>query len=361
MNIVGYRTMRHLIEYKNPVDIDRELKAYRNANGCITPELAMDYLNKTNHVVNMRFIARNISSLDEKEWDKYKDFVLEAIEGRAQVDEVMGIFIDMAKKGNYLEQFVKAHQKEKIYGINDKVYFNKDKDLEDIDLSEYGVMISNSVDWITIKKSVKLPKVVIFKNVYMLKLHHVNLDNCKSMVFEQDEGANPGVLWMQECQNLPNSLDLSTFNQVDINHCDLKNVEDIKFGNSLSVKLFDVRNFPQKLDFSDAKVVFLDDCDFSGVKSIVFGECDKADLSGAKNLPKVLDFSKCKNLVLDGCDFEGVETIYFKDEEEAMLVRDGINFENVDVFVGARKDPFDMNRITNSLLFLPKRKHIWDI
>ena len=353
--------MRHLIEYKNPVDIDRELKAYRNANGCITPELAMDYLNKTNHVVNMRFIARNISSLDEKEWIKYKDFVLEAIEGRNQCDEVMGIFIDMAKKGNYLEQFVKAHQKEKIYGINDKVYFNKDKDLEDIDLSEYGVMISDSVDWITIKKSVKLPKVVIFKNAYVLKLHHVNLDNCKSMVFEQDEGANPGLLWMQECHNLPKSLDLSGFRQVDINHCDLKNVEEVKFGNSLSVKLFDVKNFPHKLDFSDVKTLYLDDSDFSGVKSIVFGECDKADLSGAKNLPKVLDLSKCKKLVLDGCDFEGVETIYFKDEEEAMLVRDGINFENVDVFVGARKDPFDMNRITNSLLFLPKRKHIWDI
>lgn len=337
--------MKHLTDYTSPIVIDKLLKDNRRDNGCVTPEFAMECLSKTNHVGNMRFIARNIYALDENEWIKYKDFVLEAIEGRAQVDEVFGIFMDMAKKGNYLEQFVKAHQKEKIYGINDKVYFNKDKDLEDIDLSEYGVMISDSVDWITIKKSVKLPKVVIFKNAYMLKLHHVDLGNCDSLIFEQDEGANPGLLWMQECQNLPKSLDLSTFRQVDINHCDLKNVEDIKFGNSLSVKLFDVRNLPQKLDFSDVKVVFLDDCDFSGVKSIVFGECDKADLSGAKNLPKVLDLSKCKKLVLDGCDFEGVETIFIKNEEEAMLIRDGINFENIDVLAGPRKAYININNV----------------
>ena len=207
-------------------------------------------------------------------------------------------------------------------------------------------MISDSVDWITIKKSVKLPKVVIFKNVYMLRLHHVDLDSCKSIVFEYDKSAGiKGNFWMQECQNLPKSLDLSTFRQVDINHCDLKNVEDIKFGNSLSVKLYDVKNFPQKLDFSDAKIVLLDDCDFSGVKSIVLGECDKADLSGAKNLPKVLDFSKCKSLVFDGCDFEGVETIFIKEEDDAMIIRDGINFENVDVLVGPRKTYININDV----------------
>jgi hypothetical protein len=120
------------------------------------------------------------------------------------------------------------------------------------------------------------------------------------------------------------------------------------------------KNFPEKLDLSDVKTLCLDDCDFSGTKEIIFGATKKLDLSGAFNLPSRLDFTQCENLVLDGCDFEGVETIYFKDEENAMLIRDGINFENVDVFVGARKDPFDMNRITNSLLFLPKRKHIWD-
>lgn len=338
--------MKHLTAYTNPVVIDKLLKDNRRDNGCITPEFAMECLSKTNHVGNMRFIARNISALDEHEWINYKDFVLEAVERRAQVDEVFAIFMEMAKRGNYLEQFILAHQKEKIYGINDKVYFNKDEDLECVDLRDYDAMVSGTIDWLTIKETVKLPKAVILNNVYMLRLHHVDLDSCKSIVFEYDKSAGiKGTFCMQECQNLPKSLDLSTFRQVDICHCDLKNVEEIKFGNSLSVKLYDVKNYPKKLDFTGTKIVLLDDCDFSGVKKITFGECEEVDLSGAKGLPKVLDFSKCKRLIFDGCDFEGVETIFIKDEDDAMIIRDGINFENVDVLVGPRKTYININDV----------------
>ena len=115
-----------------------------------------------------------------------------------------------------------------------------------------------------------------------------------------------------------------------------------------------------KLNFSEVENVYLDDCDFSRTKEMILGKTKKLDLSGAFNLPSRLDFTQCEELVLKGCDFEGVETIYFKDEENAMLIRDGINFENVKVFVEGREEPFDINRIANSLLFLPKRKHIWD-
>lgn len=357
-NIVGYRTMRHLIEYKNPVDIDRELKAYRNANGCITPELAMDYLNKTNHVVNMRFIARNISSLDEKEWIKYKDFVLEAIEGRNQCDEVFNIFVNMAKKGNYLEQFVSNHQKPKVYGINDKVILSEDSNFSR-DLSGYDILIT-TCDYANFMREAVLPKVVIFRNMNLLNLRRANCKNNMELLFIRDDGKLGNSIYIYDCKNLPKCLDVSSFKDVDLSHSDLSNVEELKLGKHEILTMIGAKNFPEKLDLSDVKTLCLDDCDFNGTKEIIFGATKKLDLSGAFNLPSRLDFTQCEKLVLDGCDFAGVGTIYIKDEEQAYLIKDGINSENVDVFVGARKDPFDMNRITNSLLFLPKRKHIWD-
>jgi hypothetical protein len=350
--------MRHLIEYKNPIVMDGELKAYRKANGVITPDFAMDCLNKTNHVGNMRFIARRIASLDEKEWIKYKDFVLEAIEGRNQCDEVFNIFMNMAKKGNYLEQFIASHQKEKIYGLCDKVFECKTSNCRE-DLSKYDVLIvSNSA--VMFGENVQFPKCVIFMNPDMISIRRSNFEKNKQVVFHREDDKRGASLWMYECSNLPEVLDASLFKEVDLSHSDLKDVKDIILGKKVYAKMIDAKNLPEKLNFSEVDNILLDDCDFSRTKEMILGKTKKLDLSGAKFLPSRLDFTQCEKIVLDGCDFEGVETIYFKDEENAMLIRDGINFENVDVFVGARKDPFDMNRITNSLLFLPKRKHIWD-
>jgi hypothetical protein len=335
--------MKHLIDYTNPVKLDGELKDCRKDYGCVTSEFAMDCLYKTNYVANMRFIANNIFALDENEWIKYKDFVLEAIEGRSQADDVFNVFFEMAKKGNYLEQFVAAHQKEKIYGVADKVLVSDDRHHSDT-LGDCDVLVATND--CTYFSDMELSKVVIFKNTGDITFRNCGFRHTKSLIFSRNDNGVGKCLYMNNCGDFPKSLDMSYINQsVDISHCDFKGVENIAFAQVLFVKMIDSKNFPQKLDFSSVDMLYLDDSDFRGVKSIVFGECGKVDLSGAKGLPKVLDLSKCKNLVLDGCDFEGVETIYIKDEEDAMLIRDGINFENVDVLAGPRKTYININNV----------------
>ena len=354
----GYSAMIHLTDYKGPVAVDGILKRNRNDNIVVTPECAYECLKKTNHFTNMKFIAKSISSLDEKEWLKYKPFVLEAIDGREQVDEVFNVLMNFAKKGNYLELFIAKHHNEKIYGARDKVLITNNG-IFPKDMDKYDMLIVNC-DSVIYDEDCCLPKSVIFTKPDMISIRRSNFKKNKSLIFSRNDEKQGGCLLLYECSDLPKVLDTSLFKEVDLSHSDLKDVDNIIFGKKAHVKMIDVKNLPEKLNFSEAENVYLDDCNFSRTKEMIFGKTKKLDLSGAKFLPSRLDFTQCDRLVLDGCDFEGVETIYFKDEENAMLIRDGINFENVDVFVGARKEHFDMNRITNSLLFLPKRNHIWD-
>jgi hypothetical protein len=150
---------------------------------------------------------------------------------------------------------------------------------------------------------------------------------------------------MYECSNLPEVLDTSLFKEVDLSHSDLKDVKDIILGKKVYAKMIDAKNLPEKLNFSEVDNILLDDCDFSRTKEMILGKTKKLDLSGAKFLPSRLDFTQCEKIVLDGCDFANVGTIYIKDEEQAYLIKDGMNSENVDVFVGVRKEPFDINKI----------------
>ena len=109
--------------------------------------------------------------------------------------------------------------------------------------------------------------------------------------------------------------------------------------------MIDVKNLPEKLNFSEAENVYLDDCNFSRTKEMIFGKTKKLDLSGASCLPARLDLSEVDTIVCDECDFESVKTIYVKENEHSVIIKDGRNYADVDVFVGPKKEPVNLYNI----------------
>lgn len=332
--------MIHLTNYENPIAVDAILKKNRNDNGFITPECAYECLYKTNHYANMKVIVKNILALDEKEWIKYKPFVLEAIDGREQTDETFGALMNFAKKGNYLELFIAKHQNEKIYGVHDKVLITNSS-IFPKDMDKYDMLIVNC-DSVIYDEDCCLPKSVIFTKPDMISIRRSNFKKNKSLIFSRNDEKQGGCLWLYECSDLPKVLDTSLFKEVDLSHSDLKDVNDIILGKKAYVKMIDAKNLPEKLDFSEADNVYLDDCNFSRTKEMIFGKSKKVDLSGASCLPKRLDLSEVDTIVCDVCDFGTVKTIYVKENEHAAIIKDGRNYEDVDVFVGSKKEPVNV-------------------
>lgn len=339
----GYSAMIHLTDYKGPVAVDGILKRNRNDNIVVTPECAYECLKKTNHFTNMKFIAKSISSLDEKEWLKYKPFVLEAIDGREQVDEVFNVLMNFAKKGNYLELFIAKHHNEKIYGARDKVLITNNS-IFPKDMDKYDMLIVNC-DSVIYDEDCCLPKSVIFTKPDMISIRRSNFKKNKSLIFSRNDEKQGGCLWLYECSDLPKVLDTSLFKEVDFSHSDLKDVDNIIFGKKAYVKMIDVKNLPEKLNFSEAENVYLDDCNFSRTKEMIFGKTKKLDLSGASCLPARLDLSEVDTIVCDECDFESVKTIYVKENEHSVIIKDGRNYADVDVFVGPKKEPVNLYSI----------------
>ncbi len=123
--------------------------------------------------------------------------------------------------------------------------------------------------------------------------------------------------------NLPDNLDFSSCDVLDLGCCNLINQPHLRFKDGAKVNLDLTVNLPQNIDFSTCAEVSLCAADLEGVKELHFREGAKVKLDGAVNLPAQLDFSKCDEVSLrnGAVFFDDVKKLVFKNKEQ--FIRSG--------------------------------------
>jgi hypothetical protein len=96
----------------------------------------------------------------------------------------------------------------------------------------------------------------------------------------------------------------------------LCNVKELKFDNAWKVEINGCNNLPEVLDFSNVDNVDLSNTDLSGVKEIKFKDGAKVVLDSATNFPEYLDVSKCASATFNLADMSGVKKLKIKDEQK---------------------------------------------
>ena len=260
---------------KSAIYLDGVIKNARNA-GEITPEFAMEILAKTNHRSNVKKLVGSIKDIckTKEELLPYREFILSCVDGRDVSGEAFDNLCEMAKLCECEEEFDKANNKPKFY--------------EKFDCTNV-VYVTNARQ------------------------------------YEELEGKGLRVFWDEP--------DL-----VRLYGCDLSKVKELKF-NARNIVLTCAKNLPEVLDLSVCDDVDLSASDFSGVKDLKFKDGAKVRLYKAKNLPHNLDLSMCDYVSLGDCDLSQVEELKFKDKEQEEKFMEGAkNFEGKVVYASGKQN-----------------------
>ena len=285
---------------KNWAGVDAWLKQRRNADGTITPDVALETLKMTNLDANLYFIVKEINKLDVDKHLEYKDFVVSAVQGREHDDKVYSALKALAEDGGYIEEFEKADSDIKIY--NSKV--TKGVVLDDYDklkacLGKDFVIVANISDnHTTVLGGCDLGNVV--------ELNYVK--DCRQVLLS---AFTPhGTV---SAQNLPKKMDFSGCFEVYFNSCDLAGVESIVLQDGGIAHFTYAENLPKNLDLSRCSVLYLEGCDLSGIRGLSMAKAEEIYMEEAYNFPKNLDLSNCKELHLKGSEFLALDNLKFRD------------------------------------------------
>ena len=103
-------------EENTPIKIETKFKIQRDSAEGFTPEVALKFLELTNHYANIKKMAMYISGLPTKEERlAYKEFVLSAVDERETSAGSFKVLYDLAYEGGYDEEFLEAYNKPKRY------------------------------------------------------------------------------------------------------------------------------------------------------------------------------------------------------------------------------------------------------
>ncbi len=326
---------------ENVIELDGWIKRTRNANkGVITPEFAMEILSKTNHFALIKNVLNNIKKVCSDEKDvlvpekllAYKEFILSCVDGRETSNGVMNELKNIASLCNFEDEFKKVNQKNKLYkkgfcattvvrskddydalmGSDLIVYFDSDEfDLSKLYLERASCIYFKKKSDIKVSQKNILPRYFDASNCFKL-----NIDNCDMSNVDILKLGERSRVTLSTVSNIPVDTDFSKCIEVNLLGLDLSNMSNLKFRKEAHLCLnnspvlpnnFDasgcaVVNFnnvikmPEVLDLSNARVVDLSNCDFNGVKEIKFKEGAKVRFYNAKNLACKMDTSMCANV-----------------------------------------------------------------
>ncbi len=354
-----------------------EIISEKKKNG-LTPEDAIEILGMTNHYAHINSVIRIISKLPKEEQLNYKDFVIGAVDGRETSKAIYERLQAFADECGYLDEFVLAKNKEKIYDerrvrntddkqirITTREEFEEAQskssnifvDADDIDLSYFSFAY---IKKITFKEGAKvnlfgarsLPKDIDVSMCAEVDLYGCDLCEMENLKFREDaavclSGAKlKGDIDLTSCsrvsaanndfinvktlkfkegswvcirysKNLPKSLDVSMCSEIWLESCDLSEPENITFRDGSKVILSDAINIPKDLDVSMCSEVGLRGCNLASVTNLKFREGAKVDLEMTKGVPENLDFSMCSEVLLSSAKLDGVKSIKFKNKAQA--------------------------------------------
>lgn len=317
----------------SPVSIDGDLKKLRNAYGGISAIQALQFLKKTNHTANIKFIIKEIKKLSKEDRWYYKSFVLSAIERREHAKSVYEDLRALAVEGGYEDEFLVADYHTKVYLPTDCKFYKIDDNnahkLEECIKKNIRCVVSFEGKRSMIDLSGLDLKMVAHLSVHNTRVSfdkaknippYTDLSDCSSIKFGEcdlSRFSNFNFAWgtavrFRKDYNFPNDTNFCNTHSVMFENCDLRRLDSVSI---VKKGDFDNVNLPDAIYLYPHSEVRFTDCDFSTVKEmactsgilytkeIVFVNCS--------NLPKVLDLSMCENVVFNDTDLKGVEKIKF--------------------------------------------------
>lgn len=321
MSIVHYK------HRENPIEVDTFIKKEREKNGgFITPYIANNVLEMTNHFACIKVVIKEINKLDKNKKMEFEDFVYNAIAGREHSNEAYAGLKKLAIECGWEEGFNSADKLPKCYDVYGKKFFgitNGKKYLKG-NLSHYDMIkCRERVDEIEIlgvsifsdtSKGALLPLVCDFSLVDKLKIlgaKETFQERYKELKFT--EGGN---IILQLYDKAPPKIE---FNKawVLIEYTDLSIVDELIFNDCERV-IFRNCVLPEKLDVSSVKELkFINisqeiaQLDLSGCEKIEFNNCPK--------LPDGFDFYNCDDITLIEMKLDNFTDFKFKDGANIMF------------------------------------------
>ena len=289
----------------SPIQIDAWIKTRRNTEKTITPAFALEILQKTNNLANIKTVIKEIQKLPIEKQLEYKDFVLSAVSYRTQSKQIMDNLYQLALDGNYLDDFTEEQTNKKIYfprsckTKNIKTLYQIEKDLSNYDtLAAYDSFIG--VSSCEIQKCT-LPQFISFLNYREVKLTNNNYDNTKEIKFNDISK----VTIAHQYTKIPEELDFSTCFNVTLFQCNLANLKTIKTDplNTSTLKITGCQNLPQKLHFYCLTSLSIA-ASFNTTDELIIEDCNNVSLSSSTRIPKKITIRNSQNVNLDAIDFD---------------------------------------------------------
>lgn len=255
-----------------------ELIDKKKKNG-LTPKDAMEILGMTNHYIHIKSVIAEINKLPEEERFAYKDFVIGAVEGRKQTDDVYKDLLWLADDGHYYGEFFMASRQDKFYEntlvgspkYRELCFYSVDEmekargkeinarlDVDKVGIDFFaGSSLNKHFKKISFRDGAKVylrnaggrvPKIL---DVSMCS--EVSLGWCSFSEFNALNIKKDAKVTLYEAYKFPKNLDLSVYSDICLRECDLSGVEKIKFKNREQEKevLKDNRNFEGKIIYAD--------------------------------------------------------------------------------------------------------------
>ena len=213
----------------------------------------------------------------------------------------------------YLRNFNLAKLNEYKFKEGGKVCFEGSRDFpEDVDLSQCADV---SLKWCDLRNV----KTLKFRDGAKVCLSQEKRPSGYEDDFDEFKGKIPDeIAYIPVVKYLPENLDVSMCDEVDLSGCDLSKFSGLKFKDGAKVCL-DSAVLPRDLDVSMCDEVDLSSCNLRGIKELKLKEGAKCDLACAKNLPAVLNLSMCDEVWLWYANLRGVRKIKFKEGAKVCL------------------------------------------
>ena len=291
----------------------------------ITPDICMEILKSTNYARNIKDMFECIKELPAHEQAQFKDVVLACFDNREQPNDILVLGKKFAVANGFeaeLAEVQKLKEGEFLHSSSklDKSLVSFKNDFENVDFSAYEKVICLSDAKIQFLEGVKFPKHLEIPNSsdvsFFNEASRVGCDFTGVQCVRFKDGAKVDL---GAAQNLPPDIDVSMCSDVTLADCDLKDQPNLRFKEGAKVLLDGNQNIPAHLDVSMCQSVYIYNCDWKDLPRLRFIDGASVLLYNVQNLTPDMDFSQCTDVTLAECDLKDQPNLCFRDDAKVDL------------------------------------------
>ena len=275
----------------------------------ITSDICWEVLRSTNTPRSIKNMLSCIAELPSSEQSQFKDVVLATFSNREQPNDILVLGKKLAHVSNYEAEFTDAQKLKEGKFIFSSLspsfgLVTQQNSFADENLSAYLKVICLTHEEVKLKENVKFPKILEFPNSSSVLFSHCNLIDVERIRFR--ENADVKFHWMK---NFPADMELSHCASVYFNSCVVP--DNIRLCDK--VTFMSMRKIPENCDFSHCSYVDLSYSSLANLKNIRFKDNSTVILKGASDLPDNLDLSPCKIVNLTYTSIGHLKNLRFRD------------------------------------------------